>query len=165
MFHLKRKPLVTTHEHLHAQNNKTNSSIEFLQSYPVVEADALLEIGTAVISAVLSLDEHLSQTNTSCVPKFCYQSVYVVFFGTSVPGYALLNTSRTTADDSDAKQCSRMITRSAHEYTIFTPAQLLRKWREQRPSNQGVLDSSVTGEVGRVYYTGGGPASDFIFVS
>jgi hypothetical protein len=29
-----------------------------------------------VISAVLSLDEHLSQTNTSCIPKFSYQSVY-----------------------------------------------------------------------------------------
>jgi hypothetical protein len=42
----------------------------------IVAADALLEIGTTVISAVLSLDEHLSQTNTSCVPKFCYQSVY-----------------------------------------------------------------------------------------
>jgi hypothetical protein len=51
-------------------------SIEFLQPYPVVVADALREIGTAVISAVLSLDEHLSQTNTSCVPKFCYQSVH-----------------------------------------------------------------------------------------
>jgi hypothetical protein len=24
----------------------------------------------------LSLDEHLSQTNTSFVPKFCYQPVY-----------------------------------------------------------------------------------------
>jgi hypothetical protein len=37
--------------------------------------DALLENGTAVISAVLSLDEHLSQTNTCCAPKFCYHSV------------------------------------------------------------------------------------------
>jgi hypothetical protein len=65
-----------TREPLHAQNDETNGSIEFLQSYPVVAADALLEIGTAVISAVLSLDEHLSQTNNSCAPKFCYQSVY-----------------------------------------------------------------------------------------
>jgi hypothetical protein len=31
---------------------------------------------TAVISAVLSLEKHLSQTNTSCVPKFCHQSMY-----------------------------------------------------------------------------------------
>jgi hypothetical protein len=30
-----------------------------LQPYPVVAADALLEIGTAVISAVLSFDEPL----------------------------------------------------------------------------------------------------------
>jgi hypothetical protein len=46
-----------------------------LQPYPVVAADSLLEIGSALISAVLSLDEHLSQTNTSCVPKFFYESV------------------------------------------------------------------------------------------
>jgi hypothetical protein len=37
---------------------------------------------------------------------------------------------------------------------MFAPAQLLRNWREQRPSNQGDLASSVTGEVGRIYYTG-----------
>jgi hypothetical protein len=36
---------------------------------------ALLEVGTTQISAVLPLDMHLSQTNTSCVPKCCYQSV------------------------------------------------------------------------------------------
>jgi hypothetical protein len=47
-----------------------------------------------------------------------------------------------------------MNTRSAREYTMFAPAQLLRHWREQRRSNQGDLDSSVTVEVGRVYYTG-----------
>jgi hypothetical protein len=35
---------------------KTTKPIEFLQLYPVVVADALLETGTAVISAVLSLD-------------------------------------------------------------------------------------------------------------
>jgi hypothetical protein len=37
------------HEPLHAQNDETNGNIEFLQPYPVVAADALLEIGTAVI--------------------------------------------------------------------------------------------------------------------
>jgi hypothetical protein len=29
-----------------------------------------------IISDVLSLDEHLSQTNTSCILQFCYQIVY-----------------------------------------------------------------------------------------
>jgi hypothetical protein len=43
-----------------------------MQKYPVVATDVLLEVGTAVFS----LDEHLSQTNTSCFPKFYYQSVY-----------------------------------------------------------------------------------------
>jgi hypothetical protein len=47
-----------------------------------------------------------------------------------------------------------MNTLPAREYTMFASAQLLRNWREQRPSNQGDFDSSVTGEVRRVYYTG-----------
>jgi hypothetical protein len=56
-----------------------------------------------------------------------------------------------------------MNTRSACEYTMFAPAQRLRNWLDQRPSNQGDLDSSVTGEDARVLH-GGGPASDLIFV-
>jgi hypothetical protein len=31
MFHLKRSPLTTSREHLHAQNDETNGSIEFVQ--------------------------------------------------------------------------------------------------------------------------------------
>jgi hypothetical protein len=42
-----------------------------------------------------------------------------------------------------------MNTRSAREYTMFEPAQLLRNWREQRPINKGDLDSNVVREVGR----------------
>jgi hypothetical protein len=107
-----------------------------------------------VISAVLSLDEHLSQTNTYHVRNFVTSQCIVVLLGISLLGYALLNVSRTAADEFDAKQCSRMNTRSAREHTMSVPAQLLRNWREQRPSNKSGLDSSVTGEVGRVYYTG-----------
>jgi hypothetical protein len=59
-------------ELLLAQNDETSGNTEFLQTYPVVTVDALHEIGTAVISAFPSLDEHLSQTDTYCVPKFCY---------------------------------------------------------------------------------------------
>jgi hypothetical protein len=48
-----------------------------------------------------------------------------------------------------------MNTRSVREYTaMFAPTQLLRNWREQRPSNKSDIDSSVMWEVGRVYYTG-----------
>jgi hypothetical protein len=47
---------------------------------------------------------------------------------------------------------------------MFTPVQLVLNWREQRPSNYNDLDSSVTEEVGRVYYTRGGSASDFFLV-
>jgi hypothetical protein len=36
---------------------------------------------------------------------------------------------------------------------MLLPAQLLRSWLEQQPRKQSVLDSSITGEVGRVYFT------------
>jgi hypothetical protein len=45
-------------------------------------------------------------------------------------------------------------THSVREYTMFAPVQLLRIWREERPSDQGELGSSVTVDIGRVYYTG-----------
>jgi hypothetical protein len=43
--------------------------------------------------------------NISCVPKFCYQSMHCCFtqYATSLSGYALLNASRTAANDFDAK--------------------------------------------------------------
>jgi hypothetical protein len=56
-----------------------------------------------------------------------------------------------------------MNTRSDREHTKFEPAQLLRNWREQRPINQGYLDSSVTGRLVESV-TLGGHASDLIFV-
>jgi hypothetical protein len=34
---------------------------------------------------------------------------------------------------------------------MLVPAQLLRSWREERPSNQGDLDSNVMEKVVRVY--------------
>jgi hypothetical protein len=42
----------------------------------------------------------------------------------------------------------------ARKYTKFPPAQLLRNWREQRPSNQDDLDLSVMGKVERVLHGG-----------
>jgi hypothetical protein len=68
----------TTHEQLHAQNDETNANIEFLHQYPVVAVDALLDIGTVVVLAGLWLDEQLSQTNASCVPKLCCMLSYSV---------------------------------------------------------------------------------------
>jgi hypothetical protein len=46
----------------HEQTGENNGNIKFLQPYPVVAVDAPLEFITAVVSAVLSLDKHLSQT-------------------------------------------------------------------------------------------------------
>jgi hypothetical protein len=52
-----------------------------------------------------------------------------------------------------------------NEHTFYSwidaPARHLHNWREQRPSNKGNLDSSVTEEVGRVLHRSG-PTSDLI---
>jgi hypothetical protein len=71
VFYLKRNPNYT-HEPLH----ETNGNIKFLQPHRVVTADALLQIGTTVILAAKSLDEHMPQTNTSCLPKLFYQPMH-----------------------------------------------------------------------------------------
>jgi hypothetical protein len=68
---------VTTHEPLCTQKIETDGNIKYLQLYLVVENDPFLEVATALISAILLLDMHLSQTNTS-VPRI------TVSFGTSL---------------------------------------------------------------------------------
>jgi hypothetical protein len=57
--------------------------------------------------------------------------------------------SWTAANDFDAKKFSKMNTHSAREFTMVTPAQLLRNWRKQRPINHTDLHSSVAGLDGR----------------
>jgi hypothetical protein len=68
--HLKRYRNYYT-EYRHVRNDETSGSVEFLQPYAVAAEDALLEIGMAVSSAVLLLEEHLMSSNTSCILKFC----------------------------------------------------------------------------------------------
>jgi hypothetical protein len=77
----------------------------------------------------------------------------IAWFGTALSGYALLNAKRSPTNNLDVKQCPRMNTRSAPEYTTFTRSHLLRNWRDQRPSNKGDLESCVTAEGERIYYT------------
>jgi hypothetical protein len=95
-----------------AANDEINDRIKFSQPYPVVAADALLQIGKAVISTVLSLDKHLSQT-LPVSRNLAASRCTVVLFGTSLSGYALLNNSRTAANNFDAKECQRTNTPSA----------------------------------------------------
>jgi hypothetical protein len=66
-----------------------------LQSDLVVAVDVLLEMVTALMLAVLSLDEQLS--DASSVMKFYHQSEYrwLVYFLVKID-YALQNASRTT---------------------------------------------------------------------
>jgi hypothetical protein len=62
--------------------------------------DALLPTGTAVISAVLYLDRYLSQrlpASRNCVTS----KRIAVLFCTSLSGYSLVNTLRTSANDFD----------------------------------------------------------------
>jgi hypothetical protein len=95
--------LTTTHEPLHTQNDETSGYIDLLQLYPVVAADALLEIGTAVISAIFSLDEHLLQTNTSCVPKYCYQSLFCCLIRYFLVRTSIAKCFTTPSNDFEAK--------------------------------------------------------------
>jgi hypothetical protein len=46
---------------------------------------------------------------------------------------------------------------------MFTPAQLLHKWHEQRPSNESDLDSSATGRLGECIKRGGPAADIFVY--
>jgi hypothetical protein len=77
-----------------------------------------------------------------------YQLSIVALFGTFLSGFTLLNASRTAANNFKEKKCLRMNTCSAHECTMFAPAQLLRSWCEQRPSNKNDLGSSDMQEAG-----------------
>jgi hypothetical protein len=58
-----------------------------------------------------------------------------------------------------------MNTHSAREYTMFSPAQILRTWCKHRPIKQDILDSNVMWQGWESLPHGGGrPASDFSFV-
>jgi hypothetical protein len=144
MFHFKCN-LTTTHETLHALNDETNGNIEFLQPYPVVAADALLEIGTAAITAVLSLHEHLSKANTSCDQNFCYQSAHYRVIRHFLVKIRIAKCFMSRSKRFRCEVIFETEHSSARQYTMTASAQLWRSWREQRPGKQGDLDSSVTG--------------------
>jgi len=84
---------------------------------------------------------------------------------TSLSGYSMVNASRTLANDFDATFVLRMNRRSAREYTMFVPLQLVRNLRERRPSSWGDLDSTVMEGGWKSLLHGGGSTSYFIFVS
>jgi hypothetical protein len=128
-------------------------NFEFLQLHPAVAADALPQIGTAVVSAVMSLYEHLSQAYTFCVPKFCYQSVHCLiwyFFMRTLISKCFINSRKLfrckVMFKNENTFCSWI-----HHFRYCT---VLAKRLCRRPSNQGDLDLSVTGEVGRAYSMG-----------
>jgi hypothetical protein len=85
------------------ENNETNGNIEFLQPYPVAAADTLHEIGTAVISAALSLISACHKQTLPVSRNFVTSRYSVVLFGTSLSGYALIKALRTAENDFDTK--------------------------------------------------------------
>jgi hypothetical protein len=66
--------------------------------------------------------------------------------------HALLNASRTRANNFDAKLC---LTINMHRTWMLRvpPEKRLCKWCERRSSVKDVLDSSITSKAGGVYYT------------
>jgi hypothetical protein len=64
-----------------------NEDIKFSQPCPVAAVDALFDVGTIVISAVLLLDERLAQTKIVCVPRPFVQRCTVVLFVTCLSAY------------------------------------------------------------------------------
>jgi hypothetical protein len=56
--------------------------------------------------------------------------------------------TRTAAKNFDANLCSRMNKRSVREYIMSAYAQLLRNWRQQRPSNKVTLTRVSRGWLG-----------------
>jgi hypothetical protein len=84
----------------------------------------------------------------SCVPKFCYQSVCCCLIR-----YFLVRIRFAECFTNSRKQFRfEVMSKSEHTFCSLIN-QHLRSWHEQRPSNEGELDSSVTGVVGRVHYT------------
>lgn len=63
--------MIISQEFLHAKNNQNNNKIEFLQSHSLAEADALLEIGMVIVSDILLLNKHLSQTTFLSLEMYC----------------------------------------------------------------------------------------------
>jgi hypothetical protein len=70
-----------------------------LHLYLVAAADDLLEVGMVQTSAVSSFDEHLSETNTSCVQNVTGGCI-VVLFGAAFSGDTLLNASQIAGSGS-----------------------------------------------------------------
>lgn len=81
----------------------------------LVHLIALLEIGTAVTSAVVSLGEHLSQTNTSIDPKMCYQSacclIWYILHRTRISRCPTNSCTRSASRTCTARVSSRLATR------------------------------------------------------
>jgi hypothetical protein len=81
----------------------------------------------------------------------------IVLFDTSLSGLIIREEQQPISMWSNVRELTQVL-------LVNTPCSHLNSnWREQRPSNQNELDSSVTEEVGRVCYTGV-PASDLFFV-
>jgi hypothetical protein len=124
----------------HLKRNASNNSIcnlttDFSLTTQMVNVVVLRRLNV-ITRQNCSTPHLLPVINASCVPKFCYQLMHRRLGQYFPVGCALRNSSRT-ADDFDAKQCPRVNSRSAHEYTMLAPAELLLECREERSLYRG----------------------------
>lgn len=118
---------------------------EFLQPYSAA-GDAMLNIETAVIPAVLSLD---AVTTEKLFP--CPEMLLPVGILSSYSELPCQNTScwmlheQLQTIQMRRGLCSRIKTHVLFVNTPRSHLQFLRNWRRQRPSNQGHLDSKCHG--------------------
>jgi hypothetical protein len=126
---------------------------------------SLYLLGTTYRTVLQQISNTVSKThtNTSCVPKCCYQSVYcclVLYF------HVKMSIAKCFTNSRKLFWCEVVFENehsSTREYTTFAPARFLRNWNEQRPSNQSDLDPSIMGKV-RSLLPYSRPASGFIFL-
>jgi hypothetical protein len=142
MRHLKRIPNRCTWNPSRTKR-RNHCHCKFLQPFSIVAATTHFQIVTAVTSArwALVTDKHflclemllLVGVLLSC-SVLSYQDTHCYIFAN---GKTLFRCKVMFEEESTFSR----------EYTVFAPAQLLRKWREQRPSSCDLV-SSVTRVVG-----------------
>lgn len=130
----------------HSQNNETNDNNEFLQEHGAAAADAVFCWSISTCHKHMPRPENLLQVSDR-------------YF---LSGRALLNDSRIADDFGNVREWIDvpLVNRQCN-------ARICTCWREQRPSNKGDLESSITGEfrVSRSLLQGIRTTSDCIIVS
>lgn len=115
----------------------------------------------AIISAVLLFCEHLLQTHPVSQNSVTSQCS-VTLYGISLPGYTLLNASRTAENYFDEKQCSKVNVCSANENITFAPASFCTRGMSSSLATRWPWIECHGGQPDSLLYSR--PASNLIFI-